>query len=139
MSIGERIIKLREEKGWSQRELSKRVDLNASVMNRIESGERPIKDKELDKIATVLGVTADFILGRSEHPDLTENNEKDIAKRMAELKRDLSSGDGMSFHGEPISPEAVETLLEAIEYAERQTTRINKKYIPKKFRGNKNK
>ncbi len=33
-----------------------------------------------------------------------------------------------------MSEEAIESLLEAIEYAERQTKRINKKYIPKKYR-----
>jgi transcriptional regulator with XRE-family HTH domain len=42
--IGNRIIHLRESKSWSQRELANRIGLNVSVMNRIELGERPIKD-----------------------------------------------------------------------------------------------
>ncbi|GGN55033.1 helix-turn-helix domain-containing protein [Oceanobacillus indicireducens] len=64
MSIGKRIIELRENKNWSQRELARRVNLNVSVMNRIESEDRPIKDHELDKLATVLDVTTDYLLGR---------------------------------------------------------------------------
>lgn len=67
--IGLRIINLREKKNWSQRELARRVNLNASVMNRIESGERPIKDFEIDKIASVLDTTSDYLLGRTDSPD----------------------------------------------------------------------
>ncbi len=62
--IGKRIISLREQKDWSQRELAKRVDLNPSVMNRIELEERPIKDYELDMIASVLQTSTDYLLGR---------------------------------------------------------------------------
>lgn len=71
---GQRIVNLRENKNWSQRELAKRVDLNASVMNRIESGERPIKDFELDKIASVLDTTTDYLLGRTDNPNPPNGN-----------------------------------------------------------------
>src|SRR5699024_4207342 len=33
-------------------------------MNRIESEERPIRDYELDKIASVLDTSSDYLLGR---------------------------------------------------------------------------
>lgn len=36
--------------------------------------------------------------------------------------------------GEPMSEDAKESLLEALEYAERQATRINKKYAPNKHK-----
>lgn len=62
--IGERIIRLREEKAWSQSHLAKLVHLNKSVMNRIESEERPIRDYELDNIASVLDTSTDYLLGR---------------------------------------------------------------------------
>ena len=70
--IGKRIINLREAKNWSQRELAKQVRLNPSVMNRIELEERPIKDYELDIIASVLHTTSDYLLGR----ELNEKHEK---------------------------------------------------------------
>jgi hypothetical protein len=37
-----------------------------------------------------------------------------------------------------MSEEAVESFLEAMEVAVRQTQRINKKYIPKKYRKEEN-
>lgn len=69
MNTPEKIIKLREQKGWSQRELASRVDLDPSVMNRIEVGKRPVKDNELKKLADVLGVTTDYLVGRSQMGD----------------------------------------------------------------------
>lgn len=134
MDIGKRIILLREKKGWSQRELARRVNLNPSVMNRIEQSERPIKDKELAKIADVLDVTTDYLLGRSNDPKLTEKDEKDIAKRLEKFKDELEYSDGLSFSGEPLSEEAKESLIESMEYIFRQTQKINKKYVPKKYR-----
>lgn len=66
MNIGKRIISLRENKGWNQRELANRVGLNPSVMNRIELEDRPIKDNELIKLANVLDCSTDYLLGRTD-------------------------------------------------------------------------
>lgn len=68
VEIGERISILREKKNISQKELADRINVNKSVMNRIESGERPVRDEELKSISTVLGVTADYLLGNSDVP-----------------------------------------------------------------------
>jgi transcriptional regulator with XRE-family HTH domain len=77
MDIGKRIISLREKRGWTQRELANRVNLNVSVMNRIESNDRPVKDSELINLANVLEVTTDYLLGRSEtsEPSTSEKEE----------------------------------------------------------------
>jgi transcriptional regulator with XRE-family HTH domain len=138
MEIGKRIVELREKRNWSQRELARRADINVSVMNRIETGERPLRADELKKISQLLDVQADYLLGTSNDSNLTAKDERDIAKRMEEIKKDLSSEDGLMFDGEPMSEEAVESFLEAMEYAVRQTQRINKKYIPKKYRDKEN-
>ena len=137
MDIGKRIVHLRELKGWSQREIALRVKLNASVMNRIESGERPVKDQELADIARALDTTSDYLLGITDNPiQMNEDakDEKDIAKRMKEFTRDLTSSDGLNFSGEPMSDDAKESLIDAMEHIFRQTQLINKKFIPNKHR-----
>ena len=68
MSIGKKIQILREEKDLTQKELANKVGLNTSVMNRIELGERPARDDEIIKIADVLEVTTDYLLGRTNSP-----------------------------------------------------------------------
>lgn len=87
MSIQDRVIRCREKKGWSQRELANRVNINYSVMNRIESGTRPIKDQELNNLANVLDVSADYLLGRSDTPHLSEEEEFQAFKDNPSLQR----------------------------------------------------
>ncbi|WP_240515904.1 helix-turn-helix domain-containing protein [Bacillus atrophaeus] len=78
MSIGDRIIILRERKGWSQRELARRIDINYAVMNRIEKGTRSITDSEIIKLAEVLDTTTDYLLGYS--PNKSNSNIKEPVK-----------------------------------------------------------
>jgi transcriptional regulator with XRE-family HTH domain len=137
MTIGERIVELREKKGWSQRELARRVNLNASVMNRIEKDKRPVTDQEIKIFASILDVSADYLLGSSNlgaNQSHASKDEKDIAKRLKEIRNDLTSGGALSFNGEPMSEEALESLMESMEHIVRQTQIINKKFIPKKYR-----
>lgn len=94
MNVGERIIKLREKRGWSQRELSRRIDINVSVMNRIESGERPVKDQELLKLSNVLEVSTDYLLG----------------------KEDSENDNLFFFDMDGLTPEEIEDIKEHIEY-----------------------
>ena len=77
MNIGRKIISLREKRGWTQRELANRVNLNVSVMNRIESNDRPVKDSELLNLANVLEVSTDYLLGRTNTPEPTTKPQQD--------------------------------------------------------------
>ena len=70
MSISKRIQRRREELEITQKELAEKIGLNVSVMNRIESGERPARDDEIIKIAEILKVSTDYLLG------LTNNSGK---------------------------------------------------------------
>ena len=76
MNIGKKIVSLREKRGWTQRELAARINLNASVMNRIESNDRPVKDSELLSLANIFEVSTDYLLGRTDTTALT-SQEKD--------------------------------------------------------------
>ncbi|HGM3218365.1 TPA: helix-turn-helix domain-containing protein [Clostridioides difficile] len=44
MNVNQRIKYIRENMSRSQKELFKKTNINISVMNRIESGERAIRD-----------------------------------------------------------------------------------------------
>ncbi|HAC1270951.1 TPA_asm: helix-turn-helix domain-containing protein [Listeria monocytogenes] len=56
----------------SQKELAKKINIDDSTMNKIEKGNRPIRDKELAKIADVLEVSTDYLLGRSKQNDIAD-------------------------------------------------------------------
>lgn len=133
MKYGDRLKKLRESKKISQQQLAEKLNINRSTYARYELNQTQPDYETLQKIANFYGVSTDYIL-TGINTKFTEKDERDIAKRMEQLKNVLVSDGGLSFYGEPLSEEAKESLIEAMEYAVRQAQRINKKYIPKKYR-----
>jgi len=78
MNIGNKIRELREEKGMEQLELALRVDISQSKMNKIETGyQKRIEPEILVDISNVLGATTDYLLGKSSHPSLKEEDMDD--------------------------------------------------------------
>ena len=64
MSVASNIVTLRERQGLNQKELAESLNMNRSVLNRIENGTRPVRDDELKIIADYFNVSADYLLGR---------------------------------------------------------------------------
>ena len=62
-SIGRRIADLRVDHDVRQGELAAALGLHQSVLNRIEHGQRPIRENEILGIARHFGVTTDYLLG----------------------------------------------------------------------------
>lgn len=66
---GNRIKKLREDRGWGQVDLSAALNVDHSVkieqsdISEIERQIRGVKDFELKAFAAVFGVSADWLLG----------------------------------------------------------------------------
>jgi transcriptional regulator with XRE-family HTH domain len=66
---GERILKLRVERGWAQVELAAAVhvdhglQIEQSDISEIERSARGVKDFELKAFADVFNVSADWLLG----------------------------------------------------------------------------
>lgn len=68
-------------------------------------------------------------------PVLSTKDENDIEKKIKALKEDLlNTSHGLMLSGNPVSPEAIESLIETLAYGLRQAKIINKKYTPKKYR-----
>lgn len=139
MNAGRRIAQLREEKGLSQLEFAHKVNINNSVMNRIEKGIRPIRDDELIAISKCLGVSIDYLLGNStskELPDsnlppLTPKDERDIAR---DLENMIESLDGSAAMGNAEGDEDRELLRASLETAMKIAKRTaKKKFTPKKY------
>jgi transcriptional regulator with XRE-family HTH domain len=70
MHIGERVRRLREQRGYTQVELSARSGVRQSVISRLENGTRgnPSADV-LKRLALALGCTTDYLVGMYEEED----------------------------------------------------------------------
>lgn len=67
--IGHRVQKARKKAGITQLELSTilavdySIELRTELISKIESGRRPVRDKEIAAITKVLGVTPNDLFG----------------------------------------------------------------------------
>ena len=62
-------------------------------------------------------------------------DEKDISKILDQTKQQLLSQEGLMFDGDPASPEAIESILSAMQIGMELAKKKNKeKYTPKKYK-----
>jgi len=64
--IGQRIRVLRERKGWSQGKLAEVLEAHPQNISQIERGVRGVSLQQVVRLARVLDVSTDEILGRRE-------------------------------------------------------------------------
>jgi hypothetical protein len=51
-------------------------------------------------------------------------DEKDIAKLLDQIKNDIEHADGLAFDGEPLSDEATDSFMDAMEFILQKTKNI---------------
>jgi transcriptional regulator with XRE-family HTH domain len=79
MAVGDRIRVLREERGWTQNQLSKVTGVPQPTIWRLEKGE--ITNPKMDllkKVALALGVSIDVLTGGTTPPSPDETGAEDL-------------------------------------------------------------
>lgn len=61
--MGRRVRAFRKLKGYTQQELADSVGISLAVLGAVERGNRRLEDQILNKIADVLGVTVEELVG----------------------------------------------------------------------------
>jgi transcriptional regulator with XRE-family HTH domain len=146
MKFGQRLRKLRDKKGITQKELSKILNLSESAIGMYERGEREPNFETINKLADYFEVEVDYLLGRTDDPTppgekskpyyaLTKKDERDIAKDLERMMSDLESNESMAFYGEPMDDETRELIRISLENSMRLAKEMaKKKFTPKKYR-----
>lgn len=62
MNISEKIRKLRQDKGWSQTQLAKKLNIPSQNVSRYERGVFAPSTEAMAKFAEVFGVSVDYLL-----------------------------------------------------------------------------
>lgn len=62
-TFGERLLKLLQKHGMTQKELADRINTTEATLSRYVSGDREPKADMLANIATALYTTSDYLLG----------------------------------------------------------------------------
>lgn len=105
MAFKDRLKKLRGERGMTQDDLARALDLPASTIRRYEITEESVPKKErLEAIANYFGVTVDYLLGRdtNEHEIPLSKTELILKKIVQKYNLDLT---------EPGAQEHLEDLI----------------------------
>lgn len=112
MSIGERIKMRREELGWTQEELAKKMGYKSkSTINKIELGKSDVTQRKVPEYAKVLMTTSAYLLGM----DDAENSQESPyyinpeTMRIAQKIHDNKYLRGLFYESEDASPETLQT------------------------------
>ena len=88
-------------------------------------------------IANYLDVSVNKILGIevADNKSLTRRDERDIERILKQTEEQLLSQDGLMFDGDPASPEAIESILSAMQVGMEMAKKKNKEiFTPKKHK-----
>lgn len=133
--------KLRDEKGIKDSDVVKATGITKSTFSDWKSGRSRPKNDKLQKIADYFGVTLDYLttgnrdVTKEKSPELTARDERNIEKILDLTKEQLLSQDGLMFDGKPATPEAIDSILSAMQVGMELAKKKNKeKYTPNKYK-----
>jgi transcriptional regulator with XRE-family HTH domain len=101
----------------TQLELSNKLNINNSVLSRIEAGKRAVEDNELIKFADFFNVDSDYLLGRKDNPipKLSLGTQKFLEVIELSDEEAIQKLQSMLVHDGKEIP--VETIKEILSYA----------------------
>lgn len=131
---------LLEAKGLKAADVCRATGIKSPVFSEWKKGKsKPNTDKML-KIATFLEVSVEYLMTGKEaedkkEPVLTSKDERDIEKILNQTREQLLNQEGLMFDGDPASPEAIDSILSAMQIGMEMAKKKNKeKYTPKKYK-----
>ena len=131
---------LLQKYGVTPYKVSKETGVSQSTLSDWKRGISTPKPDKLQKIADYFGVSLTYLLTgnmedseKEKAPELTARDERDIEKILNNTREQLLSQEGLMFNGDPASPEAIESILSAMQIG--MAKKKNKeKYTPKKYK-----
>lgn len=133
---------LLQKYGVTPYKVSKETGVSQSTLSDWKRGISTPKPDKLQKIADYFGVSLTYLLTgnmedseKEKAPELTARDERDIEKILNNIREQLLSQEGLMFDGDPASPEAIESILSAMQIGMEMAKKKNKeKYTPKKYK-----
>lgn len=153
-TLYERIEQLCQEHGITPGKLCSEINIRRSVLSDLKAGRKKgLSFDTLSRIANYFQIPLDslqeghtFDLSKvvaaitrvSENekaPTLTRKDERDIAKDLENIMADLEAGGDLMFDGDPMTPEARESIAAAMRLGLEAAKAKNKaRFTPHKYR-----
>lgn len=138
MNSVERVKDLCKERKIPISKLEKDLGFSNGYIGQLRKGVFP--SDRLVLIANYLNVSPDYLMTGETPSDkkevtLTPRDERDIEKILDQTKEQLLSQEGLMFDGKPATPEAIDSILSAMQVGMELAKKKNKeKYTPKKYK-----
>lgn len=137
----DRFIKLCQDRNIAPTRAAIEAGLSKSTVTKWKnSPDSQLSGTVIAKLSDYFGITKAELLGepekdQKETPTLTAKDERDIARDLERIRQALESEDTIMFDGDPMSDEARDSIMNAIELGLKAAKIKNKeKYTPKKYR-----
>lgn len=135
--------KLCNERGITPYRFCKDTGINSSTISTWKNKGSECSPKTAKAVCDYFGVSMDYLMTGADGEILIEVNQlnsrdrKDIGRIITYAEK-LLSQDGLMFDGKPASPEAVESILSAMQIGMEMAKKKNKElYTPKKYKKDK--
>ena len=138
MNSVERVKDLCKERKIPISKLEKDLGFSNGYIGQLRKGVFP--SDRLVLIANYLNGSPDYLMTGETPSDkkevtLTPRDERDIEKILDQTKEQLLSQEGLMFDGKPATPEAIDSILSAMQVGMELAKKKNKeKYTPKKYK-----
>lgn len=139
--FGSRLKDLRNERKLTQDDLGKLLNVSGKTIGTWERDSRQPNIESINKLATIFGVTTDYLLGNSDEKksqkyyELSDKEKNDIAIQAERLMEGIESGHNLNFYGKPATKEQKDRILIAVKTAmEMNKMEAKRKFTPKKHR-----
>lgn len=98
--------------------VARETGVTQTALSNWKSGKSTPTTKTLQKIASYFGVTIDYLMNGEydiqKDPQLKPRDKRDIKEILSNTEQ-LLKQDGLMFDGQPASPEAIDSILSAMQ------------------------
>lgn len=139
-TTSQRIQEGLELRGLKQADLVEKTGISKGALSSYISGRYTPKQTNIYLIAKALDVNEAWLMGADvpmerDESFLTKRDTKDIEKILDMTRAQLENQEGLMFDGDPASPEAIESIISAMQIGMELAKKKNKeKYTPKKYK-----
>ena len=111
MKTGNRIAFLRDQRGWTQEELSSSLGISRAALSHYEKNRREPDTETLAKIADLFGVSIDYLVGRTNRPDMIVDGDVCEFVSQLELTSDVLDRFELTVDGRKLTPEEARRFI----------------------------
>lgn len=139
MCLANNIRYLRRKNNLSQDDIAEKLGYKSyTTIQKWEMGISEPSISKLKALAEIFHVDINDMTTRNIEKDdqgLTKKDTKDIEQILDQTREQLLTQKGLMFDGDPASPEAIDSIISAMQIGMEMAKKKNKeKYTPKKYR-----